>query len=444
MSIFKSIKFELLILVLITLSIFVSFNLDLWFYTNLLNLNQLSNGVFLKEFFSEITKLGSSSWYFSISIIGFVVFYINSKLQVIKAKSTNNLSNFFISSFVYILTVGVITQIIKHVVGRPRPNHTNFEDVFSFKYFTLESNFHSFPSGHSSTIFIVCFILVSVLPKLRYFFYFLASVVAFSRVIVGAHFFTDIVAGAILALILFKVLNKLIENKYNKYKFSNLIPEKNSEIFYYILILFFSCVFVTAGPSLDLYVSALFYKGAAQFELQSFDLASILFRDILLPLILIYILILPIVGRFFKIDKIFFNYKFSIKEIVLLWISQIISVLIFVNLILKNFWGRARPNDVVELGGKESFSPWFEISNACETNCSFVSGDASVGFSVIILYLITKKIIFLYASFVAGFVFGLIRIMAGGHFLSDIFFAGFFVVISNIILFELYKKYYAK
>ena len=73
-----------------------------------------------------------------------------------------------------------------------------------------------------------------------------------------------------------------------------------------------------------------------------------------------------------------------------MWISQIISVLIFVNLILKNFWGRARPNDVVELDGKESFSPWFEITNACETNCSFVSGDASVGFSVIILYLITK------------------------------------------------------
>ncbi len=444
MSIIKSIKFELLILALITLSIFTSFNLDLFFYSYFINLNEWVNGIFLKEFFSEITKLGSSSWYFSITIIGFVIFYINNKLQIIKTKSAKNIYNFFISSFVYILTVGIITQIIKHVVGRPRPNHTDFENVFSFKYFSLESNFHSFPSGHSSTIFIVCFILVSVAPKLRYFFYFLASVVAFSRVVVGAHFFTDIVAGAILALILFKVLNILIENKYNKYKFSNLIPEKNSEIFYYFLILLFSCVFVTAAPSLDLYVSFLFYKGASQFVLQSLDLTSILFRDILLPLILIYILILPIVGRFFKIDRIFYNYQFSIKEIVLLWISQIISVLIFVNLVLKNFWGRARPNDVVELGGKESFSPWFEISNACETNCSFVSGDASVGFSVIILYLITKKIIFLYASFVAGFILGVIRIMAGGHFLSDIFFAGFFIVILNIILFELYKKYYAK
>ncbi len=444
MSIFKNIKFELLILVLITLSIFASFNLDLFFYKYFINLSDWVNGFFLKEFFIEITKLGSSSWYFSITIIGFVIFYINNKLKIIKTKSTKNLSNFFICSFVYILTVGIITQIIKHVVGRPRPNHADFEDVFSFKYFTLESNFHSFPSGHSSTIFIVCFILVSVLPKLKYFFYFLASIVAFSRVIVSAHFFTDIVAGAILALILFKVLNNLIENKYNKYKLSNLIPEKNSEIFYYILILFFSCVFVTSGPSLDLYISDLFYYGDSQFALQSFDLTSILFRDILLPLILIYILILPIVGRFIKIDKIFFNYRFSIKEIILLWSSQIIGVLIFVNLILKNLWGRARPKDILELGGKENFSPWYEITNVCGSNCSFVSGDASVGFSIIILYLITKKIIFLYGSIFFGFVLGSIRIMAGGHFLSDIFFAGFFIVILNIILFELYKKYYVK
>ena len=444
MSIFKSIKFELLILVLITLSIFASFNLDLFFYDYFINLSDWVGGVFLKDFFSEITKLGSSAWYFSITIIGFVILYINKKFQIIKVKTSGSLSSFFISSFFYILTVGIVTQIIKHIVGRPRPNHTNFEDVFDFKFFTLESSFHSFPSGHSSTIFIVCLILVSALPKLKYFFYFLASVVAFSRVIVGAHFFTDILAGAILALILFKALNKLIEKRYNKYKLSNLISEKNSDITYYVLALFFCCVFVTVGTSLDLYISRLFYYGPSQFILQSFDLASILFRDILLPLTLIYILVLPIIGLFIKIDKLFFNYRFSLREIFLLWISQIVSVLIFVNLVLKNFWGRARPNDIMELGGKEAFTPWFEISNACETNCSFVSGDASVGFSIIILYLITKKIIFLHASVVAGLVFGLIRIMAGGHFLSDIFFAGFFIVILNIILFELYKKYYAK
>ena len=82
MSIFKSIKFELLILVLITLSIFASFNLDLFFYNYFINLSNWASGIFLKEFFSEITKLGNSSWYFSITVIGFVVFFINNRLCV--------------------------------------------------------------------------------------------------------------------------------------------------------------------------------------------------------------------------------------------------------------------------------------------------------------------------------------------------------------------------
>ena len=86
MSIFKIIKFELLILALITLSIFVFFNLDLFFYSYFINLSDWANGVFLKEFFSEITKLGSSSWYFSITIIGFVIFYINNNLKIKKTK----------------------------------------------------------------------------------------------------------------------------------------------------------------------------------------------------------------------------------------------------------------------------------------------------------------------------------------------------------------------
>ncbi len=444
MSPFKNIRIELLALLIISLNVFISFNLDLGLYNYFKDFNKSLNSVYLKEFFVDITRLGSSSWYFAISVIGFGVVYLNNRLEFIKIKKQKKISNFFVSSFFYILVVGIVTQVLKHIVGRPRPNHTNFDDSFGFNFFTFDSNFHSFPSGHSSTIFIVCFILVATFPKLKYFFYFLASIIALSRVVVGAHFFTDIVAGAILALISFKIINTILEKKYAQYKFSNLLPEDNSEIYNYVLFLVISCVFITSGPSIDLYVSGLFYYGSQQFALQSLDITSIFFRDILLPLILIYILILPIVGRFTKIDIIYFNYRFSIKEIILLWGSQIIGVLIFVNLILKNLWGRARPNDILQLGGKETFSPWFEISNACETNCSFVSGDASVGFSIIILYLITKKIIFLYVSAVAGLVLGIIRIMAGGHFLSDIFFAGFLIVILNIVLFELYKKNYAK
>ncbi len=443
MSILNGIKFQLLALLVITFSIFISYGIDIWFYNYFQNIDDSDNGLFLKEFFIDVTQLGRSSWYFAISIVGFIFFYFIKKSHITK-KIEEKVINFFISSFIYLVVVGVITQILKHIIGRPRPNYTNFEDVFIFKFFSLESNFHSFPSGHSSTIFMVCFILVAAFPRLRYFFYFLASVISLSRVVVSAHFFTDIVAGALLAFIVYKILNHFIERGFYNYRFSNLVSKHNSELFYYILFLFISCIIITSSPSLDLYVSGLFYYGESQFVVQSFYFVSILFRDILLPLILIYILILPVFSHIIKIDKIFFGYKFSTKEIFLLWGSQIICVLLFVNLLLKNLWGRARPNDVLQLGGKESFSPWYEISDACLTNCSFVSGDASVGFSIIILYLITKKIIFLYASVVAGFILGLVRIMAGGHFLSDIFFAGIFIVFLNIVLFNLYKKYYVK
>ena len=153
-------------------------------------------------------------------------------------------------------------------------------------------------------------------------------------------------------------------------------------------------------------------------------------------------LVLPILNKYIKIEKIFFGYKFLIKEIILIWFSLLFSVVVFVNLILKNLWGRARPGDILELGGKENFTPWYTLSKSCETNCSFVSGDASVGFAVVILYLITKKKFFLYLSLVFGFILGFIRILAGGHFLSDVVFSGVIIIVLNIIIFEVYKKYY--
>ncbi len=452
MSVFKNIKIELAILIIVVLNVFLSFRVDFGFYNYFNDLGESLNYFYLKEFFTKVTELGSSSLYFIVSFVGIIFLYINKKFKIVFIKNNKKLINFFISFIIYLLTIGIVTQIIKHLVGRPRPNYTNFEDSFSFNFFTFDSNFHSFPSGHSSTIFMVCFVLCTALPKLKYFFYFLASIVAFSRVIVGAHFFTDILAGALLALIVFKVLNTVVDKNFKKYSIDEFVFIKHSIVYYYIIFLFCCCLFLTAGPALDLYVSELFfYRNPeclnsvffdCEFLLQSHYIVSKIFREGFLPLILIYILILPIVGLYFKIEKIFFGYKFSIKEIILIWSTQILTIVIFVNMILKNMWGRSRPGDIFEFGGKETFTPWYELSNNCDSNCSFVSGDASVGFSIIILYFITKNIYFVYLGIVFGFILGFIRIIAGGHFLSDILFAGFFIIVLNFVIFKLYQKYY--
>ena len=129
---------------------------------------------------------------------------------------------------------------------------------------------------------------------------------------------------------------------------------------------------------------------------------------------------------------------------VYVWISGAVTVLLVVNVILKNMWGRSRPNDVSYFGGFQDFTPWYKISNACTSNCSFVSGDSSVGFLLIIFYFITKKVVYLYLGLILGSALGFIRIVAGGHFFSDIIFSQIVVTVTTLLSFILYKKLYDK
>ena len=78
---------------------------------------------------------------------------------------------------------------IKAVVPRHRP----FEHQLAGSLHT-----HSFPSGHAATSFAGATVLAAAAPRYRYAFFALACLVAFSRLYVGVHYPTDVVAGALL------------------------------------------------------------------------------------------------------------------------------------------------------------------------------------------------------------------------------------------------------
>ena len=437
----KKLKIEIFVLCVLLLNIFISHNIDIGFFNFFSKFDNSLKSIYLKDFFVQITILGDSFYYFFLSIIFFLIYYLFDKFRYFeKYKSINtNCKNFSIFLLVSLIVVGFFTQLLKFLVGRPRPNYTSFDGSFEFNFFSFASEYHSFPSGHSSTIFTLALVISFLFPKIRYFFLFLASIVAFSRVVVGAHFFTDILAGAALAFIGVK----LVENNLKKY-----LPKKiafaklniSSNIYLVLVLFFFVAVFVGVGHSLDLYFSSLFYYGEGQFVLQNYYSITIFFRKIILPLILVYVFILPFVSLFLPIKNIYFNYGFKPKDIFFLWFAGFINLIIIINLGLKTLWGRARPGDVIQFEGKESFSPWFEISNACNTNCSFVSGDSSVGFSLVLLYFLTKSIYIFWLSLIAGTMLGVIRILEGGHFLSDVLLSGFLIFVLSYLQFIYYKK----
>jgi lipid A 4'-phosphatase len=95
-----------------------------------------------------------------------------------------------------------------------------------------------------------------------------------------------------------------------------------------------------------------------------------------------------------------------------------------VNAVLKDNWGRARPGHLVEFGGERQFTPAWVISDQCPNNCSFVCGDASIGFSLIAMTFIARRPRpWLTATLTLGGALGLMRMAQGGHFLSDVIFS---------------------
>jgi membrane-associated PAP2 superfamily phosphatase len=100
------------------------------------------------------------------------------------------------------------------------------------------------------------------------------------------------------------------------------------------------------------------------------------------------------------------------------------------NVVLKDNWGRPRPMELVQFGGPERFVPWWDPRGDCPKNCSFISGEPSGAFWTLAPAAVVPPHwrALAYAGALAfGTAVGLLRMSAGGHFFSDVVFAGVFM-----------------
>lgn len=132
----------------------------------------------LTEFFLEITALGSLT--FAIVII-FGLWLLDDRDHA--ALLT-----------VGVLVAGLIVAALKWVTARSRP-----EAIYDAM---VHTSLYAFPSGHAAVSFVLAVILSDRFPHARLYFYGLAILVAVSRVYLGVHFVTDVVAGAGIGFII--------------------------------------------------------------------------------------------------------------------------------------------------------------------------------------------------------------------------------------------------
>jgi membrane-associated phospholipid phosphatase len=93
---------------------------------------------------------------------------------------------------------GGLSWLIRSIDGRYRPTH-----IDGASQWELFRGFHdgrdlAFPSGHATAAFAAAAVLAYLSPKGRWFFGAVAAGTALSRVIDGAHFYSDVLLGAAL------------------------------------------------------------------------------------------------------------------------------------------------------------------------------------------------------------------------------------------------------
>jgi lipid A 4'-phosphatase len=101
--------------------------------------------------------------------------------------------------FLSITASGIVVDLLKFIFGRPRPKLLFAGDVYDFTWLGLRPDHWSFPSGHSATIVALVTSLWFLWPRHVLFYGLVATIVALSRVVVGAHYLSDVLAGALIA-----------------------------------------------------------------------------------------------------------------------------------------------------------------------------------------------------------------------------------------------------
>jgi lipid A 4'-phosphatase len=157
----------------------------------------------LRALFEFTGRLGLTYGYLTIFGLAFVALHwggVSPRLQQF-ALPLRALSGIPAFLFVSIAASGVIVDVLKIVFGRARPKLLFQSDVYGFAWLMWRPDHWSFPSGHSATIVALTTALWFLWPQNQLFYILVAAIVCMSRVVVGAHYLADSLAGALIAIL---------------------------------------------------------------------------------------------------------------------------------------------------------------------------------------------------------------------------------------------------
>jgi membrane-associated phospholipid phosphatase len=149
----------------------------------------------LVDLFFEITDFGRSAWILVPvgTLIAMIALLASPALdrmsRAVLAMAVTRLGYVFLA----VGLPGLIVTIVKRWIGRIRPSA---QGPFAYEPFSWRPDYASFPSGHATTAFAVLVAIGFLIPRARPALWVYALLIAASRIIVDAHYPSDVIAGA--------------------------------------------------------------------------------------------------------------------------------------------------------------------------------------------------------------------------------------------------------
>lgn len=154
----------------------------------------------IQAFFRTITDIGRSSWMLLLTggTLALVLLLRRRHSDLQNAASYGLIASALGFVFVSVAGTALIANLAKGIIGRARPFLFEMGGGLEFRLFAFDPEYASLPSGHAANIFALATAIAILWPKARVLLYTLAAWIAASRVLIGEHYVTDVVAGAIL------------------------------------------------------------------------------------------------------------------------------------------------------------------------------------------------------------------------------------------------------
>jgi undecaprenyl-diphosphatase len=143
----------------------------------------------------EITDFGRSGW------ILFPVGILIALIAVLASPALDYMSRAVLALvvtrlgyvFIAVGLPGLVSTVVKRWIGRVRPSAAG---PFAYEPFSWRPEYASFPSGHATTAFAALVAFGVLYPRARPVLWLYALLIAASRVMVSAHYPSDVIAGA--------------------------------------------------------------------------------------------------------------------------------------------------------------------------------------------------------------------------------------------------------